>query len=257
MKPTAVLTLSWILLASGAVVHAQAFQNLDFEQAMPVLTGDSEDDRFQDPADVLPHWIVATSESGPGEYYGISYNSYGHIGDWPPLIHVFGGDGASTDFPAPDQFRAVAGNYSAMLDPRGTWTSLQQTGLIPAGARSLRFSGKLDDEPFPPQMLFPYVDVSLNGMVLPIYELGPVIGATYRFFQQNPQVFQYGVNIPRGLAGTPAALRFYAAGSLASLTLDDIHFSPVAVPEPATLGLIATSALALVAARRRTKKHGA
>jgi hypothetical protein len=255
MKPTAVLALSWILLTSDAVVHAQEFQNLDFEQAMPELPGYPGDGRYRYSANVLPHWLVdAYPGDGPGEY-PVAYNTYGHIGTDPPLVHVFGGDGVSTDNPAsPNQYRAVAGNYSAALDPRTTWTSLQQTGLIPAGARSLRFFGEvIVIESLPGQGDLGYVDVSLNSVVLPIYELGPVVGATYRRGGDR-QVFQYGVNIPPGLAGTTATLRFYATGDLAQLTLDDIQFSPVAVPEPATLGLAAISALALMAVGRGAKK---
>jgi hypothetical protein len=133
MKPTAVLALSWILLTSDAVVHAQEFQNLDFEQAMPELPGyPGGDDRYRSSVNVLPHWLVdAYPGDGSGEY-PIAYNTYGHIGTDPLLVHVFGGDGVSSDNQGPlIQYRAVAGNYSASLDPRTTWTSLQQTGLIP------------------------------------------------------------------------------------------------------------------------------
>jgi hypothetical protein len=94
------------------------------------------------------------------------------------------------------------------------------------------------------------VEVSLNGVALPINELGPVVGSTYQFLSDQ-QVFQYGFNFPPGLAGTTATLRFYAAEALARLTLDDIHFSPVAVPEPSSLGLAAIGVFALVVAGRR------
>jgi hypothetical protein len=252
MKPTAVLALSWILLMPGAVARAQEFQNLDFEQAMPELPGYPGDDRYRYAANVLPHWLV---DAGYPGFYGVTYNTFGHLG-YEPLIHVFGGDGVSTDDPpSPNQYRAVAGNYSAALDPRNDWTSLQQTGLIPSGSRSLRFSGYIVELPFfesHGHISYGDVDVSLNSLSLPIHDLGPVVGATYRQGGER-QVFQYGVNIPPGLAGTTATLRFYADGLEFSpfLVLDDIQFSPVAVPEPATLGLAAISAVALITVRRR------
>jgi hypothetical protein len=253
MKPIAVFALSCLLLTSDAVVHAQEFQNLDFEQAMPELPGPPGDDRYRHAANVLPHWLVDAYPGLNGGAYPIAYNTYGHIGTDPPLVHVFGGDGVSTVDPAlPIQYRAVAGNYSASLDPRLSWTSLQQTGLIPAGTRSFRFFGKIQEDPLSGGGDYGDVDVSLNSVVLPIYELGPVVGATYRRGGDR-QVFQYGANIPPGLAGTTATLRFYAAGDAAFLTLDDIQFSPVAVPEPATLGLAAISAVALTTVRRRAK----
>jgi hypothetical protein len=253
MKPTAVLALSWILLTSDGVVHAQEFQNLDFEQAMPALPGPPGDDRYRYAANVLPHWLV---DAGYPGLYGVAYNTYGHIGT-EPLVHVFGGDGVPTDDPPSPthQYRAVAGDYSAALDPRNSGASLQQTGLIPAGARSLRFSGKIVEWPFS-DWAYGDVDVSLNSVSLPIHDLGPVVGATYRQgLWGDSQVFQYGVNIPPGLAGTTATLRFYAEGEglSAFLVLDDIQFSTVAVPEPATLGLAAISAVALITVRRRAK----
>lgn len=255
MKPTAVLALSWILLTSDAAVHAQEFQNLDFEQAMPELPGYPGDDRYRYAENVLPHWLV---DANPGlnglGTYPIAYNTYGHIGDYPPLVHLFGGDGVSTDDPAlPNQYRAVAGDYSVALDPRLTWTSLQQTGLIPVGARSLWFSGFVFEWPLS-ESGYGNVDVSLNSVVLPIRELGQVVGTTYRQAGNNQQVLQYCMNIPPGLAGTTATLKFYAAGDYARLVIDDIQFSPVAVPEPATLSLAAISVFALTAVRRGTKE---
>jgi hypothetical protein len=254
MKPTAVLALSWILLMPDAVARAQEFQNLDFEQAMPELPGYPGDDRYRYAANVLPHWLVDAFPGSNGAY-PVVYNSGGHIGDFPPLVHVFGGDGVSTDSPTLiNHYRAVAGNYSAALDPRSTWTSLQQTGLIPEGARSLRFFGTIVEWP-PSDWAYGDVDVSLNSVSLPIHELGPVVGATYRQ-TTDQQVFQYGVNIPPGLAGTTATLRFYAEGGSGLspfLVLDDIQFSPVAIPEPATLSLAAISGVALITVRRRVK----
>jgi hypothetical protein len=252
MKPIAVFSLSCLLLTSAAAVDAQEFQNLDFEQAMPDLSGPLLNDRYQDAANVLPHWLVNAGDPG---FYGITYNTFGHVG-YGSLIHVFGGDGVSTDDPpSPNQYRAVAGNYSAALNSSNDWASLQQTGLIPLGSRSLRFSGYIAELPFfesHGHIAYGDVDVSLNSMSLPIHDLGPVVGATYRRGSEG-QVFQYGVNIPPGLAGTTATLKFYAEGLEAApfLVLDDIQFSPVAIPEPATLGLAAISAVALITVRRR------
>jgi hypothetical protein len=257
MKPTAVLALSWILLMPDVVARAQEFQNLDFEQAMTELPGYPGDDRYRYAANVLPHWLVDTFESAGSGINRVAYNTYGHIG-YEPLIHVFGGDGVSTDDPpSPNQYRAVAGNYSAALDPRNGWTSLQQTGLIPAGSRSLRFSGYIVELPFfesHGHISYGDVDVSLNSLSLPIHDLGPVVGATYRQGGER-QVFQYGVNIPPGLAGTTATLRFYAEGMEAApfLVLDDIQFSPVTIPEPATLALASIGTFALTAIGRRSK----
>jgi hypothetical protein len=255
MKPTAVLALSCLLLTSDAVVHAQEFQNLDFEQAMPDLPGPPGDDRYRYAANVLPHWLV---NEGFPEWWGdaVAYNTYGHIGT-EPLVHVFGGDGVSTDEPpSPNQYRAVAGDYSAALDPRQGGASLQQTAMIPAGARSLRFSGTIVEWPFS-DWAYGDVDVSLNSVSLPIRELGPVVGATYRQgLGGEGQVFQYGVNIPPGLAGTTATLKFYAEGGSglsAFLVLDNIQFSPVAIPEPATLALASIGTFALTAIGRRSK----
>jgi hypothetical protein len=121
MKPTAVLALSWILLMPDVVARAQEFQNLDFEQAMPELPGYPGDDRYRYAANVLPHWLVDTFESAGSGINRVAYNTYGHIGT-EPLVHMFGGDGVPTDDPPSPthQYRAVAGDYSAALDPRNS-----------------------------------------------------------------------------------------------------------------------------------------
>ena len=139
----------------------------------------------------------------------------------------------------------IDGNYTVYLQAFNTGqgnVSLWQNGTIPANAESLQFSAWQHlsvNEAF---------SVSFAGNSLALVALGS---------GQSPsgQAYTvYGANIAP-YAGETGQLDFTAYGGNGPdwLELDDITFSPNAVPEPNTLALILTGGLALAARRRRAK----
>lgn len=222
--------LSLVLLSAQ---HGSAFENLDFEQAMPVTTGDEFticcDQRIED---TLPHWSATqfnfanstTISEDPD--VGAYYNSW-HIGVFPAIFNLT--DGGDPNIPTAPflTFPPVEGMFSLSIDTRELLSAeLFQTGIVPTGSRSIRFSGDYFDDIFAIQPSEPpaeNIDLYLEGNKLSVLELS-----------RTGEFKMYGANIPAALAGNSAELRF-SVKTNELLFLDDIQFSPIPVPEPTTL----------------------
>lgn len=118
----------------------------------------------------------------------------------------------------------ISGRFSAGLQTGAGLASLSQTGTIPTGSRSLLMDTMWDD-----------LLVSLNGLPASMIHLSQsttAAGLTYD---------TYGVDVT-ALAGGEVELKFSSAPlTLGPVTLDNIRFSPNAlpiVPEPQTWALL-------------------
>ncbi|MEI7728572.1 MAG: PEP-CTERM sorting domain-containing protein [Verrucomicrobiota bacterium] len=113
--------------------------------------------------------------------------------------------------------------------------SLSQTGLIPAGTQSLQFKSSGER--------YASFDVGINGQALPLVILQTFAG--YDLYAADISQF----------AGQTVELKFneyMVIGYPGELSLDSIIFSPVAVPEPASIALFGLGGIGLfLAARRR------
>ena len=103
--------------------------------------------------------------------------------------------------------------------------AIAQTGDIAPSALSLRFSASGAQ----------YLSVSFNGVNLPFSQVGT--GPNYGLFAADVSQF----------AGQSGELRFteQAVPTSPLVILDNIFFSPTAIPEPSVLGMLATGAVFL------------
>ena len=123
----------------------------------------------------------------------------------------------------------VSGFFSVFLSNGG---NISQLGLVPTGARSLIFKVH--------STYLPLLDVSLGGQSLA--EVALSSGTDFNV---------YGADIS-AFAGHTANLVFFAPlGS--SHFLDDIQFSPTAVPEPSSFALCLTGGI--ITARRLIRQR--
>lgn len=120
----------------------------------------------------------------------------------------------------------VEGNFSVWLSRDG---SIAQTGAVPANAMSLLF-----------KTFGPALSVTLGGQALSCVLL-----------TNGPGYTMYGADIS-AFAGQTAALTFALPPFFTPL--DDIQFSPEAVPEPWGPSIAAAGALLLAALRGRSGK---
>lgn len=120
-------------------------------------------------------------------------------------------------------------------------SSISQTGDVPANAKSIQF---LIHSPFSNVQSNPLV--TLNGSVInliPISTNGNIVtlgGDVSAFAGSNAQLIITA-------AGTPGGSFFYQENYFA---LDDIVFSPNAIPEPSTIALLGLGAIGLLMRRR-------
>lgn len=220
-------SLLGIALLVGHCLVANAFENLDFEDAMPVITGNiSHDCCEQQFEDLLPHWSSQTFGNGVEDTSGAAvFYNYPHAGLDPPYIRIF------DDL----EFSTLGGKYTVHIESLGRRTDLFQTGIVPATAKSIQLSTQfftIFDQSgwfLDAREVLPASDLNLylGGEKLPLIELANTTSA-YRTF---------GANLPAQLIGNQAELRFSVEPSL-TFILDDIRFSPNRVPEPSTLALL-------------------
>ena len=212
-----------------AALSSQAqgtFQNLNFEQADPMSAGNPLYPEAVTTASALPDWTVTI---GGVQQTEVFY-------DAPSL----GGPAVMLVGPGNDPgFAPIDGYYSVLL--QGTFSSslpaISQTGLIPAGTQSLFFEAQAGIEG---------LDVLVGTQSVPITAVGT-----------GPNYTLYGATIS-AWAGQTEQLTFAAQESTAGLNnwvLDDISFSPQAVPEPNPLALTGVGALLFALYRRFAPKR--
>lgn len=217
-----ILCLLCPALALGQTATGQGFVNLNFEQARITPTPVGQYGPMPvDPAQAFPGWTMGHD----GTYHG-NFTLYNNL-TLGSVAQVLVGP----SYPNAIHFEPLQGSYSALLqfgpDPELGSPELSQTGLVPATARSIRF---LAD----PSLN--HAVVTLNGVNIPLFDMGG------NWLAGDVSAF----------AGRQAELKFstpsYHGGWL---YFDDVRFSPLVVPEPATLVLTSLGGSALVAAARR------
>ena len=230
--------LSTILLTAMTAAAQGTFQNLDFEQATPVSANDPNQPFAVTAARALPDWTlycgaiqqtevlqnVVTLGSAAGDIFGPSNPSPSALPTGAPGII----DGNYTV--------ALQAGYSESVDASVS-TSLQQVGTLPVGDDSLILRAwNNGNTSFSP---------SFAGYNLPLVNLGA-----------TPNYMLYGADISM-YAGRTGVLAFTANAQSGPsfVEIDDITFSPNAVPEPNTLALIFTGGAALALGRFRRKRR--
>jgi hypothetical protein len=182
-----------------------------------------------------PPGIVPTSAAFPGWTSPATIAAYDQMGLGGTAVLSLLSSNATIGFP----FTPFDGRYTAVLQggitPGDPSMSLAQIGTVPGDALSLHFFAASFGNNF---------TVSLNGQPRNFFVLGNFV--TYN---------EYAADIS-GFAGQTVELRFSQPpqpGAL-SLFLDNISFSPVAVPEPSTWALLALGTAAFCYAARRRRK---
>jgi len=246
MKNIRIWIVSGFLVARCAnpnVAGAQGnFQDLDFESAAPgpPITGPIIGADYQPVGLALPGWNASIGGVAVTEVLQNNYT----LG--AASIDILGpGWGSTYPFTSVDP-GIIDGNYTVFLQAfnqaQGN-VSLSQTGTIPPNTLSLQFKAW---STFPTASF----SVSFGGN-----SLSPVVLSSGQSPSGQPYEV-YGVNIAQ-YAGETGELEFTANpnNNGASWTeLDDITFSPNAVPEPNTLALVVMGGLVLAARRWRAKR---
>jgi len=214
---------SLFLLSALGAAGQGTFQNLSFEDTL-----------FIGPNATVPGWSWSPPQTfGIGDpYTTVAYNK---IALDAAAVTLHG-----TDSPYAS---ALSGNYSIALQggtkflppeyPKGAWIS--QTGQIPADARSLTYLGGA------------LLQVSFSGQ-----SLSPIV------LDSGPAYLRWGVDIS-SYAGQTGELRFsvpWLSDNPADIVtpLDEIVFSPSAIPEPSALSL-SILGFVLVTALTRWANH--
>ena len=220
-----------MLLSAGGAFGQGSFQNLGFETASLVPIPGDPYGRVQF-APAFPGWtgLIGVVQSTDALYNnsfldtsGITILDHG----WP--VGSLGAGGL------------ISGNFTALLQAgfagaSGTPadTTLSQTGLVPAGAKSLQFKA------YDPYDLSPYVPmaVTLGGQRLSLTPLAS--GANFTLYGADLQAW----------AGQTAELDFIVFAERPHVNnnyvfLDSIQFSDQPVPEPGVLSLSTLGALLL------------
>jgi hypothetical protein len=230
-------SFSVVLLTALSAQAQGIFQNLNFEQANPVLDPNNPNPSVPivTPASAFPWWTVIYS--GDTEFgTEVLWNE---TTQGTAAVELFGPNNPATATTP----GAISGNYSAFLEgglsgPNSlpVNVSLAQTGLVPEGSQSMQFEV---------WQSMPYnALVSFDGNNLSPVVLGT--GSDYTL---------YGVDIAP-YAGDSGQLEFTSLSPDAGLTLfgiDDIAFSPNSVPEPSTWALMLIAGAAFGVRRWRSK----
>lgn len=222
-----------MVLAGAETLLAQGnFVNLNFEAAAVAPVPQGQSGSYVPISDGLPGW---RGYWGSNEATVVLQNNYsaGSVS-----ISILG-----PNFPSST---IIQGQYTALLqagvgafsEPGKVPAAIAQTGLVPDTAKSLIF--KTSTFPYPTQL-----EVSLSLQPLLLIPLGT-----------NANYFVFGADVS-AFANQNVELRFAALSQqplpFFSVSIDDISFSPEAVPEPSVLGLSAFGSLLLGWRLRRMK----
>jgi hypothetical protein len=222
------ITLACSAVFGGGAACAQGtvgngtFQDLNFGQAILVYYPDNPS-IWIEAGPALPGW---TATIGGSDQNLILYNVYNGSG---ACISLFG-----------TPISPSGENYDLTLQGGAAGTSaIQQTGVIPLGANSIRFYSQNSSLNYPPLNIS--AGLTVNGQPV---TLDPIS------VQNN--VWLYAGNIAQ-YAGKTVTIDFYASAptGLGSLNLQDISFSSQGVPEPETLALAGLGGLALLSIARK------
>jgi hypothetical protein len=222
------LSKAFFMIALDQCVLAQGtFQNLSFESARNIPIFNPQGHPWYMPvADAFPGWSIFTGPSTVSDLE-VTYND---ITLDLANIALLPRDAALLP-PAPG---LIDGKYGVLLQSgfsqfgKDTPVSLAQVGRIPSGTKSIQFRGSGP------------LSVSFNGNSIPLAALNSGNGTIF-----------FGGDVV-GYAGLSGELRFTSQTHFDYL--DAIQFSPVAVPEPATLSLLLGGlAFSIMASLRRTE----
>jgi hypothetical protein len=220
-----------LCLVYGTSLRAQAFTDLDFESATLVPIPDDPYNRVYFTL-ALPGWtgFSGTNQLSAALYDNQFLDSTG--------IGIFD---TNTSF-SYNGSNVIQGNYTAFLEAGLSLSgggsadaTLSQIGLVPIGTKSLSFLA-VTNGPFA---------VSLGGTTLPLIS-SPVAGQNYSLFQADISAF---AGLTNELDFTVFAQDPYE-NQLHSMLLDDITFSPDAIPEPTSCGLVMVGVVCLTFWRR-------
>lgn len=170
-------------------------------------------------ANALPGWSVF---DGTNQLPLIQYNP--SLAAALPPIGLFGSN-----------MDVIAGSFSVLL--HGSPISISQTALVPSGTESLKFDAVT---PFGGSRLL----VSLGGENLSYTTIASgtnPYGLSYNVYAADASSF----------AGQMETLTFSGSG-----LLDDIQFSPGAIPEPSFASLFLLGSGVLLYVRKRRRLHG-
>jgi hypothetical protein len=190
-----------------------SFQNLDFEQANPVIVVGSPLYPYAvTAASALPYWTVV---AGGNQLSVITENDPSTGSAWVSLVAAPGAWG----------YVPLDGNYSVLIQGGGLGASISQTGLIPSGTESLLFDA----------MALP----DSGSMAVYVGTQSVALSAV----GSGPNYTIYGANIS-AWAGETEQLTFEVPGYSGNWEFDDIQFSTAALtPEPSPVALTALSGL--------------
>jgi hypothetical protein len=218
---------------------AQAFQDLDFEQAQLVPSSEGYGSGVV-LSNAFPGW-QATVQGSPTAFaiYDALILDYNAVGIYDAIT-----TGTNT-------CPAMFGKYSAYLQSEYTGdgpadAELAQTGLIPSTAKSIWFATA-------PFSLEPNPDAQPSDLLLKFSINGQNV--TYVAMDTETNYVLWAADVS-SLTGTVSEIRFaLQAGVGVAVGLDDIYFSSEAVPEPGALSLVAVgiSLLGFMLFRARPK----
>jgi hypothetical protein len=246
MKTSQLLAACSIALVASYSAQAQTpFEDLDFESAtLSPAPVNVPTPTFVPIASALPGWSASIAGVPVTQ---VQQNS---CDGGQATIDIFGPNYPTLGNEYPFGQGTIDGNYTVFLqsggNPQGgsvgVNTSIWQTGTVPANSQSLEFMA----------WSF-YVDATFS-VSFAGNSLSPVVLSSEPTEWGTP-LNLYAVNITT-YAGETGVLEFTSTFNNlgASWTeLDDITFSPNAVPEPGTLALLVVGGVALAARRWRAK----